>query len=540
VAQLVQHVVTALYNFVSASLESGSSKHVTTRPPESSPHVVQTDMPDRATASDDKIAWIVEADASPKELATSLHLDKDETLESLTDGFFSARLRLSTAERLLALPQVTVVRKKSVYRPSSRQDVIPRDHYAVEFDRNHLLGGIEEDGSGIIIGVVDTGFDLSLPAFRIDSRLRVLHLLDQMENREYSREELEQLWSRGINPGADLFGHGTLNARIAAGGRYERIAGMAPAADLLLVRTNFVDTDVAVAWIFKKARGAPCVVNMSFGSHDGPHDGTSSDERLHEKLTGTGRIIVVSAGNDRLGRIHVGHDFYPSQVNDVLFDIYRPPRAVPRCKIECWTAPEDEFDIILLSPDRNLYHFPQEKGELGPLRWRHADIYFGCYFNPINHARCSRIEIMMDREVENSDLQNWRLRVICKKAQIGRFDAWIALPSMASFQPGPLVDSTRTVSIPATGRACISVGSTSRYSSIGPTRDGRPKPDILVPAVSNTSIAAPVVSGVVALMLQRRPALNPDDVREILKITARSVSGSETPVLEARRALNQL
>jgi hypothetical protein len=193
----------------------------------------------------------------------------------------------------------------------------------------------------------------------------------------------------------------------------------------------------------------------------------------------------------------------------------------------------------LLCPDGTRLHVPQKTGELGPLRWNHTNIYLASYFDPNNHDLCSRIEILMDEVVESSDLQNWRLSISCNKAQIGRFDAWIALSSMGSFRTSPLLDPTRTVSIPATGRACISVGTTSSYSSIGPTRDGRTKPDILVPAVS-TSIAAPVVSGVVALMLQKRAVLSPDDAREILRMTALSATGPETPLLDARRALSQL
>lgn len=86
------------------------------------------------------------------------------------------------------------------------------------------------------------------------------------------------------------------------------------------------------------------------------------------------------------------------------------------------------------------------------------------------------------------------------------------------------------------------------FSSRGPTPDGLVKPDILCPGVniislrspksyldkmykssrietnyftlSGTSMATPICAGVVALMLQHNPNLNPDQIKQILLATA--------------------
>jgi serine protease AprX len=100
------------------------------------------------------------------------------------------------------------------------------------------------------------------------------------------------------------------------------------------------------------------------------------------------------------------------------------------------------------------------------------------------------------------------------------------------------------------------------FSARGPTLDGNSKPDILAPGrkiislysvssyldgalpgrrmqsrlgrtyfrLTGTSMAAPVVSGVAALLLQKNPDLTPDQVKFILANTARSVSGSSDTV----------
>jgi serine protease AprX len=92
------------------------------------------------------------------------------------------------------------------------------------------------------------------------------------------------------------------------------------------------------------------------------------------------------------------------------------------------------------------------------------------------------------------------------------------------------------------------------WSSIGKTQDGFAKPDIMAPGAhivstlapgsafstlcptcivsgeyiraGGTSMAAPVVSGVVAAMLQVHPEWTPDQVKAVLKSTGRSISGS--------------
>ena len=90
---------------------------------------------------------------------------------------------------------------------------------------------VPEDGAGVLIGVVDTGFDLSHPAFRDASgALRVEGLLDQTNrDREYTTAQLENGWSRASRPGGGDNGHGTHVASIAGGSRLGDLEGVAPA-----------------------------------------------------------------------------------------------------------------------------------------------------------------------------------------------------------------------------------------------------------------------------------------------------------------------
>lgn len=93
----------------------------------------------------------------------------------------------------------------------------------------------------------------------------------------------------------------------------------------------------------------------------------------------------------------------------------------------------------------------------------------------------------------------------------------------------------KLVGIPADARTALSVGATDPYtdlqawfSSVGPTADGRLKPELSAPGtiasclqdrlvkVSGTSFSAPLVTGWIACILQEKTDLNPDSLRQLV------------------------
>jgi subtilisin family serine protease len=191
-------------------------------------------------------------------------------------------------------------------------------------------------GRGTIIGIIDSGLDLSHPDLRApDGTTRVRYWLDfsrkpagfqpeleaalgcdaDVSCAVFDADDIESLLSNAdaADDLRDSFGHGTHVASLAAGNGLSSdtpsFVGVAPEALLIVVRATrsngaILDGDVlkAARFVFDRADelGMPAVVNLSLGSDFGGHDGSSALERGLATMVGPehpGRAVVVAAGN---------------------------------------------------------------------------------------------------------------------------------------------------------------------------------------------------------------------------------------------------
>lgn len=180
-------------------------------------------------------------------------------------------------------------------------------------------------GKNAIVGIVDTGVDYTHPDFLDQSgKSRILFLWDQMSMQGPGPAEIGNTYGIECDgddiaeakcPTTDDSGHGTHILGTAAG-RNDEFGGVAPDAFIIAVRYKAeVEFDSGYAnpvfstticegayYVFKKAEelGLPAVVNLSLGSHIGPHDGTSLFEECLDGLVegSKGRAIIVAVGNE--------------------------------------------------------------------------------------------------------------------------------------------------------------------------------------------------------------------------------------------------
>jgi subtilisin family serine protease len=520
---------------------------------------------------EDMVSLLVEATEADKVMHDLGNLTAEEGMRPLSDSILSARVTLSMAQQLLKHDQVVGVQTKKEYQ--LHLDAVPEN---INLIGNSGVRTVEEKGNGVFIGIVDSGFDLSHPMFRdAAGKLRVEGLLDQTGKspQEFTSAQLEKGWSDGTNPGKDENGHGTHVASIAGGTSFNGFEGIAPEARFLLVKTNFLDTADGVQWIFSKAGSKACVVNMSLGGHFGSHDGTSLEEMLIDQVSGPGKIVVISAGNERESNLHIGGRLLPNESQTVRFDVPGQGGRAPEGILTLWYDPADTFTLALATPGGQELAVPAI-GNVDTFSSSSVDIEIGRKTYPASNL--IQVQIILSFRSTSPPpavLNNWAVRLTCNAAVVGRIDGWFANNGFGQFRAHPLVEQARTVAMAATAKSCIAlashvsknawssdagpqqdlsvlVGRSSPFSSQGPTRDGRPKPDMSAPGqyvtaalaagselagfgerawtakhlltIEGTSMAAPVLTGVVALLLQKKKSLKPDDVRRILASSATS------------------
>ncbi len=392
-------------------------------------------------------------------------------------------------------------------------------------------------GENTYIGIVDTGLSGTHPDFAG----RIAHTFSVL----------------GLDPLQDTSGHGTHVTGIAAGDGFASTnpsyIGMAPEARLLIGRAgteSFQTSDIiaAIEAILGFAGPTPISINLSLGAFLGPHDGTSLFESTVNTLaTGTAaskQIITVAAGNERNASGDIGRTLPPFGITSQVVDF---ASGTLFADVEIWADGKDEYSVTATMGTNSLTvlsgALPSSSGGIS---------VSNKVSHPPNGATLISLTFQPQPATETAGIRLTRTR----NGGTGNVDGYIDLVE-GTFQAA---SGAGTITEPANAENVLSVGSfntktgggagplndISTFSSLGPTRDGRMKPDLAAPGsliysarsleasfapieiapndnyviMQGTSMATAHVTGISPLVWESNPALTGAQMRERLKRTS--------------------
>lgn len=452
------------------------------------------------------------------------------------------------------------------------------------------------DGSGVIIGVIDQGFEYKHPAFT-----------NRAKRWGNSSSGGGLRTSAPTNDATDEVGHATHVSNIALGNKVEGsdYYGIATGAEFLPMASNFYEAVIPVqaAAIKKYAEsvGKPFVINMSFGANLGPHDGTTSLDQTMDKLCGKGAIMVGAMGNSGGERIHASYTF--KEDGEKAYFYVKPTKYNTDnvALSQVWGSNTDgkkTLDIKAVIIYNNQIYYPTTQQLKANYNYENGiDAYNNRQYSEIVINIADLAKAVTGSSSVSGAILCWEVTGKAGETVHGWTDTDSSYP--CTFErvqktitgQGPIttvlgndqyIVGESGASIPqaiavASYNAAVSynlllggsmnisqsigkTGDLSSFSSKGPSLNALypDKPTIAAPggcvisalskkssqfgeimkedavqeltingnkfyygSYSGTSMACPVVTGTIALWLQANPDLTPDDVRAILKKTAR-------------------
>ncbi len=322
--------------------------------------------------------------------------------------------------------------------------------------------------------------------------------------------------------------------------------------------------------------GLPAVTLMNIGSIGGPTDGTSLVSRSIDDFVSNGNTFVCGVGDDGGNDNHASGTISQSQT--IELEVFKGEAG--NLRFDLWYSENDRFTVSIERPNSSVSGpFPAPAGPNGSNDQNLGDI--NMYHRGANtefyQATSNRRELLIDFSgatgtykviLEGTQVSDGGFHATLNSStysNTNKFTSFVtpgySINDYASannvITPGDYVVKNDWIDINGIFRDITGQGEAGELwagSSSGPTNDGRLGIDFAVPGevchaayADNTyyeffqhnvlqnsnglygiqnavSAAAPLTTGVIALMLEVRPELTPAQVRNILRQTARQDS----------------
>ncbi|MBR5027728.1 MAG: S8 family serine peptidase, partial [Bacteroidales bacterium] len=383
-------------------------------------------------------------------------------------------------------------------------------------------------GKDVVVGIIDVGFDYTHRNFydTTETRYRVKRVWDQNASGtapsgfNYGNELTTQSAILAALYSHNNETHGCHVAGIAGGGgandnNTRKYRGMAPESDLVFVSTNGNSSRLydGIKYVFAYAAsvGKPCVVNLSWGSQVGPHDGTDAvDQNCDGYILNhypEGSLIVISAGNEGSDKLHQSKTFSNNDSILRTFAVTTRYAQNVASHIDLWGQVGNTFAVkvsVVDTQSRTVIsstRFGMSSSISGNTSISNCAIQYYIYpTHPYNNK--PNITLYINNSSESSSTRKVMIEVIATR---GTVHEWINKGYFSSCNyPGAVAGNTNyTINAWGQGENQImvashntrkywgggyyittfsGVGAHSSFSSIGPSlTSGKIKPDISAP-----------------------------------------------------------
>lgn len=448
-------------------------------------------------------------------------------------------------------------------------------------------------GKGVLIGVVDWGFDYSHPTF-YDTTLthsRITAAWDQVKvigtppdgfsyGALYTGEdELRDIQHDTFSIISDY--HGTHVAGIAGGsGGGTKYRGIGFESDLLFsqMRQDLSSSVDAFQWMFNISQetGKRLVINNSWGGYrSNPLDGTSLVSQAIDALSAQGVVFVNSGANNGGINFHLKKTFNQDSVRTRIMGFeYSQDDELWGQTVNMWGEAGHPFSVQfrvinsqnMLLAQSELIHTGTAAAFIDSFLLIGNDTVFYNFMTDAAHPLNGRPQMTLNVRNTNTSLRN----IVYAQADSGTVHFWntrLTVYGGGNWGKGftapaggySLGDRNYGIGHPAVTSSAITAAAhmtnsgITNFSSYGPRMDDFIKPDISAPGeaiisslnsfafenltaeadvtfngktyefgpLSGTSMSAPMVTGIVSLILEADPNLSAADVKGLLIDQAR-------------------
>ena len=250
-----------------------------------------------------------------------------EIQERFLDGkLVTALIPVDKIEEVEAIVSVNRVNAATVKRVSTH---VAREKTNVDdvltYSADAVSAGLPNafDGSGVVLGVIDTGIDFNHIAFKDasgNSRIKQAYIYNGSSATTYTGSQItstltdDKTGDHGTHTSSTAGGSSVIiggtssspTVTVTTDHANATYGGMAPGTDLYLagiynLSSTYLSNAVNQMCAYADNQGKPLVVSNSWGSQMGPHDGTGDEADIYNSLFGDShpnRVALFAASND--------------------------------------------------------------------------------------------------------------------------------------------------------------------------------------------------------------------------------------------------